>query len=351
MTTFTNVFGGNPVTPSDVSYQSITLSGATQLSWPTELSTGPVLTTVVDTLGAGSLTLPDATLGANGRSVIVNNQAVGAVVVNKFGGGSVASVASGTSWFIYLADNSTQAGVWRAVQLGAYVSNATASALAGAGMIAIGALLSPSIAAQRITAVPTINDAARGQSVVWSGSSAASFALPSPAALTTGWYYIVKNDTNFAVTIAPVSGTLDGQTSITLLYNDSAIIMTNGTDFFTVGYKSTLSNSFTFLSINLGGVVSPRTMLASEYIKSSLRFTGALLANCDLVFPSTAGEWVVDNSTTGGFTLNARTATQVTPVAITPGVKAIIYSDGTNINGMVSQNTTSDTLAAVLAFS
>jgi hypothetical protein len=58
--------------------------------------------------------------------------------------------------------------------------------------------------------------------------------------------------------------------------------------------------------------------------------TGAKTAARSLIFPNQVGEWIVQNNTTGAFTLTAKTAAG-TGVTITQGQSAYIYGDGTNI--------------------
>jgi microcystin-dependent protein len=60
-----------------------------------------------------------------------------------------------------------------------------------------------------------------------------------------------------------------------------------------------------------------------------VNFTGALTANINVTFPLN-GQWIVNNGTTGAFTLTCKTAAG-TGVAITQGATNLIYGDATNI--------------------
>jgi len=61
-----------------------------------------------------------------------------------------------------------------------------------------------------------------------------------------------------------------------------------------------------------------------------LNFTGALTANIAVILPSTSGKWIVENNTTGAFSLTVKTAAG-TGVAVTQGKNVEIYGDGTNV--------------------
>ena len=70
------------------------------------------------------------------------------------------------------------------------------------------------------------------------------------------------------------------------------------------------------------------TQLQSAYpvIIASGTLTGAR----NLIFPAIVGEWIVQNNTTGSYTLTAKTASG-TGVTLTQGQSTYIYGDGTNI--------------------
>jgi len=63
MTTYTNVFGGANIYPSEVSYSSLTLTADVVLSWPEETSTNDNLATrIIDVTAASggwSIYLPE----------------------------------------------------------------------------------------------------------------------------------------------------------------------------------------------------------------------------------------------------------------------------------------------------
>ena len=70
------------------------------------------------------------------------------------------------------------------------------------------------------------------------------------------------------------------------------------------------------------------TQLQSAY--PVIVVSGAKTAARSLIFPNIVGEWIVQNNTTGAFTLTAKTAAG-TGVTLTQGESTFIYGDGTNI--------------------
>ena len=70
------------------------------------------------------------------------------------------------------------------------------------------------------------------------------------------------------------------------------------------------------------------TQLQSAY--PVLIVGGAKTAARNLIFPAIVGEWIVQNNTTGSYTLTAKTASG-TGVTLTQGESTYIYGDGTNI--------------------
>ncbi|CAB5151768.1 hypothetical protein UFOVP148_62 [uncultured Caudovirales phage] len=70
------------------------------------------------------------------------------------------------------------------------------------------------------------------------------------------------------------------------------------------------------------------TQLQSAY--PVLVISGAKTAARNLIFPAIVGEWIVQNNTTGAYTLTAKTASG-TGVTLTQGESTYIYGDGTNI--------------------
>ena len=73
---FTQVFGGTTIYPSDVSYLALALTADETLEWPLERSTdGNLVASIIDITptGAYAITLPSALLTGVGQTVLFNN--------------------------------------------------------------------------------------------------------------------------------------------------------------------------------------------------------------------------------------------------------------------------------------
>ena len=76
MPSYTDVFGGANIYPSEISYSSVALSADITLSWPEETSTNVNLATrIMDVTPSStgfSITLPDATKSGTGNTILFN---------------------------------------------------------------------------------------------------------------------------------------------------------------------------------------------------------------------------------------------------------------------------------------
>ena len=109
MTIYTDVFGGANIYPSEISYSALTLSSDVVLSWPEETSTNQNLATRIMDItpsGAGfSIYLPEANKSGTGNTILFNNRGSDTFTVRTSTGVQVVTVAAGTLWQVYLADN------------------------------------------------------------------------------------------------------------------------------------------------------------------------------------------------------------------------------------------------------
>lgn len=88
------------------------------------------------------------------------------------------------------------------------------------------------------------------------------------------------------------------------------------------------------VSISVTGVTAtPVVLTVAQYRCLILNFTGTLSANVTYQVPAgVGGEWIVNNSTSGAFTLTIDNVSAGTSVVVASGTKRLLYSDGTNIN-------------------
>lgn len=333
---FTSVFGGNTIYPSDAQYLALALTVDTELQWPLEQNVGtvPVLAAIIDVTPSGpglTITLPDAAQGSLGYVVTFYNAGADTFTVENSVGGVVLTVASGEAWNVYLRDNSTAAGAWRIFEMGAGTSSANAATLAGAGLVAITTTLNQNYVSIGHLASYAIVEADRAQVQVWGGGGAGIFTLPDPATVGAGWFVPVKNNGSGSVSVAASSGNVDGSASISLAPLESAFFVSDGTNFYTIGLGQEINSVFDFVQIDVAG--SGDFVLAGAQLnRISYEFTGLLTGARNIIVPATIQQYWVENSTTGGFAFTVKAAGGIDPgVTIGQGERAILYCDGTNV--------------------
>ena len=191
MPTYTDVFGGANIYPSEISYSAIALSTDVVLSWPEETSTNTNLATrIIDVTASTSglsIFLPDAQKSGVGNTILFNNQGSNTFVVKDAGGTQVVSIATGTVWQVYLTSNTTEAGLWESLEFGATVSEANASALAGTGIVAVGTLLSQSVPITEFNSDYTAGATDRAKMYLWTGAGSGVLTLPIAATVGNKW--------------------------------------------------------------------------------------------------------------------------------------------------------------------
>ena len=346
---FTQVFGGTTIYPSDVSYLALALDSDVTLQWPLEASTSDyVVARIIDITPSGifTITMPDATAVGVGETILFNNLGPDIVTVNKADGNALLSIAAGEQWQAYLTDNSTAAGTWRTFRYGAATAQAQAAALAGAGLIADGSLLAQNLDVTEFSSTPLVlTGPDRANMFVWTGGLG-TLVLPLAADVSDGWFTQVRNGGQGDLTIDPSgSEQINGASTLLLQPGDSAVVVTDGTQWFTIGLGQQAVFAFDYTSIAVTG--GTYTLSASELNRIAYKFTGALVSNSTIVVPATVQQYWVNNATTNAFTLGLRAAGSASTTYVNQGETAILYCDGTSIISA----TTSSPFAGVLPIS
>ena len=333
MTTYTNVFGGANIYPSEVSYSSLALVADVVLSWPEETSTNDNLATkIIDVtadVGGWSIFLPAANKTGDGQTILFTNYGAQQVLVKDADGTQQIVMDAGTSWQIYLIDNSTVAGEWRTFQYGAALSAANASSLAGTGLIAIGARLSQDMPTTDFNSDYSAGASDRSKFFVWGGAGGV-FTLPSAPTVGDGWFINLSNQGSGSLALTPSgSEMIDG--SSTKAYNpgESSTIVCDGTNFYTIGYGKDAIFAFDYTSIDVAGT-GVYALSGSELNRIAYSFTGVLTGNREIIVPDTVQQYWVTNNTTGAYTLEVKTLSG-TGFTVGQSVSAILYCNGTNV--------------------
>jgi hypothetical protein len=334
MTVFTNIFGGDNIAPSSVSYASVTLSTAsTQYYWPLETSANnDLIATIMDVTSntAGNiLKLGPANEISNGQTILFNNPGANSFIVQNYAGTQILNVSPGTTWQIYLTDNSTTAGTWRAFQYGASVSSANASALAGTGIIALGSLLSQSMPVLTYSINHTLTVPDRAYTFLWT-SGVGTFTLPLASSAGNNWFVQFKNAGTGNIVIQTVgANTIDNAASVSLQPLESCIVLTDGVNYYSLGLGQSAVFAFDYTTINVAGTGN-YVLSGAELNRVAYEFTGVLTGNRVVIVPNTIQQYWVTNSTTGAFSLTIKTAT-TSGVAVTQTAAAILYCNGNQV--------------------
>ena len=333
MTSYVNPYTGQTISPSQVGYESLTISADTTLQWPVNGNTSSVVANIIDvsaTVANLKLILPPATEVSTGQSVLIRNTGANSFTVTNPALATVVSVASGIAQYIYLTNNSTQNGVWASVTFGAGVSQANAATLAGFGLTAINTTLNSSVPVTLSYSNYTFLSSDRASMYVWS-SGAGTLTLPSASGVGASWYVIIKNDGTGILNIATNgANTIDGNASAQLQIDESFVVASNGTNYFSYAYGRSATFFFTQLTKNVtGGTVTLTSAEASSIIQE---YQGVLTSNCDVILPATVQLYSLQNNTTGAFTLTFKTGSVGASTIILPqGQTIIAICDGTNV--------------------
>lgn len=333
--TFTQTFGGTNIYSSDVSYRYVSLTIDQVLDWPLETApSNDVVASIMDvnaTTTSLVITMPDARDASTGETVLFNNVGSNTFEVRTSTGVQICAPSSGSTFQIYLTNNSTESGTWRSFQYGASASAADAANLAGLGIKAIATTLNQSMPVSSFSSNYTAGVSDRSKAYVWTGG-AGTLSLTAAPSLGNDWFVQVRNGGTGDLTIDPNSSeTINGVTTLTLSPGDSCIIITDGTQFWTIGFGQSAIYAFSVLQIDIAGSGN-YTLSIAELNKTAYIFTGTLTGNRDIIVPNTTQQYWVSNQTSGSYTVGLRTTAQPSPgVTVTQGARAILYCDGTDV--------------------
>ena len=338
MPSFTNTFGGTVIYPSSVSYRAVALTANVTFAWPTELATDTnVVAEIMDvTPSAASLTItmPPADQVSVGQTQLFFNAGSYTFTIADNGGNTITTVASGLSYQVYLIDNTTVNGTWRVTQYSAGTSSATAGSLAGYGIKAINTTLNQSMEAVSISSNYVLNDPDRSTAIIWTGG-AGTLTLTSSSTLGNDWFVNIRNGGTGAISLVPAIGgqLINGGGSLSFNPGDSATILCDGTNFFSIGFGQSVAFSFDYVSISLTSETSPYTLAGANLNRISYSFGGTITGDMDIIVPGTIQQYWVGNDTdlaSAPYNITIKTAAG-TGVTLANNSRAIMFCDGTNV--------------------
>jgi hypothetical protein len=335
---YTEVFGGTNIYPADVSYLGFNLAAAdVVLAWPVETSAPNTLADypvarIMDVNSTGSsrkVFMPASDEASVGEVALFNNIGTTTFTVVNSIGGVICSVTPGTLWQVYMTSNTTAAGVWVAYQFGSTLSSANAAALAGYGLKAITTTLNQAISNSSLNSNYTAGVNDRAHMLNWTGASG-TISFDSASVVGGDWFLYIRNSGSSAITLDPYgSETINAATTLIMNPGDSAMVITDGASFYTVGLGQSSTFAFDYTQINVAGTGN-YTLSGFELNRLAYNLTGVLTGNRNIIVPATVQQYWITNSTTGSYTLTVKTAAG-TGVVVPQGGASILYCNGTNV--------------------
>lgn len=355
MPTYVSPFTGDVVQQTDVTYYALNFSTNQSLHWPAtvnppEVPAARIMDCTPSTSGL-SISLPPGGQGSVGTDILFRNFGAVSFVVVDFSGDSSVIVEPSESIYFYLSDNSTEDGLWQNVTFGTGTSSADAATLQGDGLTTLAGKLAVTQDPVTISSTPTITDADRAETLVWTGGNG-TFTLPDVADLSAGWWIGFRNNGTGALTITGTGASqINNQPNITVNPGESGILMyqlTTG-NFFTVGLATPSNVTFTSATYDVDAVVGSTFSLVSyaPIIQTYVALSGTRTTDLNVTLPATTQLYILVNDT-GAVLYNVTfqiSGSSQTPIPLGPGTVATVLSDG-NFLYVLSQNTTSFYYAA-----
>ena len=330
---YNSPFTGNVVQPTDVSYASYALTSTTgtiQLEWPINGSVSDYVAARVMQVSTTStsyeLWMPPANQASVGQDALIYNTGGVTLTVKSYGGAStIVSIPStgGSAQYIFITSNATTTGTWGVIAFGSTTSLATASALAGYGLAAIGSTLNQTTPVTAFASTYTLLASDRASTYVWTGG-AGTLSLTSATTLGNNWFVFVRNGGSGTLTVSPTGGNqINGSASLALQPSDSCLIVCSGSAFYTIGLGQGTQFSFTQLtkSVAPGGSFTLSSTEAANVIQ---KYTGALTSNVTVTMPQTVQIYYITNQTTGPYTITFTTGASGGATATVPTAQQII---------------------------
>jgi hypothetical protein len=333
--TYVNPITGQTINPSQIGYESLTISANTALDWPINGTTNTnVVASIIQvtaTVASLSLSLPSALQVSTGQSVLIQNVGSNPFTVTNISGATIVSIASGVAQYIFLTDNSTNNGTWSSVTFGAGTSAANAAALAGYGLTAISTTLNQQYSESSIFSSVLLNSTYRAQFLVWAGG-VGTITLPTASTVGNGWFVMVRNGGTGILTLTPSgTDTIDSAATQQLQLTESLVIVSNGINgYSTFAYGR--SNAFAYTQLAKTVTGGTTTLTAVEYANVVQEYYGALTSNQIIVLPSTVQIYYLNNQTTGAYSLTFKTSSVgAATVTVAQGQTLTVVCDGTNV--------------------
>jgi len=334
MTSYVNVFTGDVIQPTDVSYKSFSISANLTLAWPLDGNAlgnyAARIMQITATTGSLSVYMPPANETSVGTDSLIRNVGSNTFTMRDNAGNTIVSVAAGEAKYIYVTDNSTAAGTWGVIAFGVGSSSADAATLAGYGLKAITTTLNQSHPVTTTAAGFTADSTYRAKTLVWTGG-VGTIALTAAATLGDDWFFMVRNNGTGLLTIDPnASELINGDSSLALQIGDSAFVVCSGGAFYTVGLGQ--STTFAYSQLVLPVTSGTYTLTPAQAQNTIIKVTGALTGAVTVQVPAAVQVYFVLNATTGAFNTTFETGVVGGQTStLQPNQQATLVCDSVNV--------------------
>lgn len=337
MSGYTSDFGDTPVETGTVNYAALTLAAAsTQLYWPATSGVLPPLARLMDiTAPQDGLTikLPPANSAPTGRDALIYNKGAHNIDVLDFDGNNIGTLVNGKAAYLYVNDNTSEAGGWSSFVFGAGTSAANANDLNGYGLVSASNRLNIGLQTQTLATDYTVVPSDRASLLAWTGG-VGTIDLPTASTLlSSGFMFELSNTGSGTLTLdAHGPDLIDGLGAITVQPGESCFVICDQANnlWYTVGRGRSRLFGYTLLTkaVSTGTV----TLTQTEASSTVQRYSGALTGNVVVELPEVVQVYYVTNQTTGVYSLTFKTtAGGGTNVSVPAGQSAVLLSDGTNV--------------------
>lgn len=239
-----------------------------QLFWPntgqsiiTQQPAAQFMDFVTIPLNAPTVYLPNALQVSVGQNFIINNNGAEALILMMYdteGESPLASIDAGESYYFVLKDNSTEQGTWKSVNFGATMSSLIIAQIAGNGLQSntLGTKLETTTIVSTIpegTSSVDLLNTDRAKLLLWlSGTGAMRLTESTRVA---GWYVLIRNQGTGQITIEGTNPLwlIDGEAAKTVDPLQSLILVSDGTNYYSVGFGLQTSDLTIPITIADGG--------------------------------------------------------------------------------------------------
>jgi hypothetical protein len=197
-------------------------------------------------------------------------------------------------------------------------------------LVAISTTLNQSHPASSFTNGYTFLASDRSQTKIWA-SGAGSVTLPDAATIGNNWFFLLKNNGTGTLTLnCSGANVIDGSATKNFAPDESAFVISTGTEFVTIGYGQ--SANFVFTALVKPVITGTYLLTPSEASNTIQEYVGSLTGNVIAQYPPAVNLYVISNQTVdNGYSLTITTGVVGgTNAVVPPGQQVTLICDGTN---------------------